>query len=507
MAYSATWPTLNLGRLIWPVGIAFAAVATGAVATMASERMIWLLAGAAAGMVLLAYPLALMWATTWYALVGTGMLIYFAGLQEADWLLTAAAAPFWLIALTAPLTAQRRTHHERTAGAPPFMWMLTLYLILALATSLTNAESVAQVLVGLKYYVLMFGVALALYVVDWDRQAIVRLCGGVMAIGLVQLPVCLYQFLVVRRHRLAVGGRFSGDSEVEASDSVVGTMGGSPMAGGLSDMLALLLCVLLATTLTMYYKRLLSTRWAVALATALLIPLLITENKIIVVYIPLLMILVAAEAIRKNPMKSLIGMVVGLLCIPVVLFAYYKIHWSTQYPTFEEAILRMSVYNVQPASGDLRREGQLGRTEAVEYWAQHQRLETIEYTLFGHGLAAAKAGSRSVQSRLIKQHGGIKLNFTGLSTLLWEVGIVGTGALLAALAMAFLAAGRLARSARLTPHEQCIIKTVQVAIAMFPISLAYQNTFVSWGHASFALFFTLGLVAFYSRVAARNVAS
>ena len=86
----------------WLAGAALAAVALGLIATVATERAIWLITGAAAGLVLLAFPTTLLWVTTWYALIGTGMLIYFAGLLEADWLLTAAAAPFWVMAMTAP---------------------------------------------------------------------------------------------------------------------------------------------------------------------------------------------------------------------------------------------------------------------------------------------------------------------------------------------------------------------------------------------------------------------
>jgi hypothetical protein len=483
----------------WTGLAAAAAVALGLIATLATERALWIITGAGLGLVLLAFPTVLLWLTTWYALVGVGMLIYFAGLTEADWLLSAAAAPFWLIALTAPLAVRRG--RAPAAGAPAFLWLIGLYLVLALGSSVMNAESVAQVLVGLKFYVLMFGVTLALFFADWDRRAMLKLCAGIVAIGLVQLPVALYQFVFIRSRRLEVGGRFAGDSEVEASDSVVGTMGGNPMAGGLSDLLALLLCALLAGVLALYLKRVITARRALLLSGALVFPLLITENKIIVVYFPLIAFIVAGGVMRRNPLKAAFGALAGVLLIPVVLWVYYQIHWSTQYPTFEEAVLRMSVYNIRPADGALKREGQLGRTEALEHWANHQSLGQIEHALFGHGLAAAKAGSRTVQSSLVQRHGGIQLNFTGLSTLLWEVGLVGTGVLLAALAAAFAAAGRLARSPRLEPAEQCVVQAAQVTVAMLPISLAYQNTLVSWGHASFAMFLALGLVAYYWRVA------
>jgi hypothetical protein len=483
----------------WTGLAAAAAVALGLIATLATERALWIITGAGLGLVLLAFPTVLLWLTTWYALVGMGMLVYFAGLAEADWLLSAAAAPFWLIALAAPLDARRGP--GTPAGAPAFLWLLGLYLVLALATSMVSAESVAQVLVGLKFYVLMFGVTLALFLARWERQSILRLCAGIVAIGLVQLPVALYQFVFIRGHRLEVGGRFAGDSEVEASDSVVGTMGGNPMAGGMSDLLALLLCAVLAGVLALYLKRVISARRALLLSGALLAPLLMGENKIIVVYFPLIALIIAGGVMRRNPLKAAFGALAGLLLIPVVLWAYYQIHWSTQYPTFEEALLRMSVYNIRPADGALKREGQLGRIEALEYWASHQRLGEIEHALFGHGLAAAKAGSRTVQPSLLKKHGGIQLNFTGLSTLLWEVGLVGTGVLLGALAAAFLTAGRLARSPRLEPAEQCAVQAAQVTIAMLPVWLAYQNTMVSWSHASFVVFLALGLVAYYWRVA------
>lgn len=489
----------------WTALAAAAAVALGLIATLATERVLWIISGAGVGLVLLAFPSVLLWLTTWYALVGVGMLIYFAGLAEADWLLSAAAAPFWLIAFIAPLAA--RGGRARPAGAPAFLWLLGLYLALALGASLLSAESGAQLLVGLKYYVLMFGVTLALYFADWKRQSILRLCASLVAIGLLQLPVALYQFVFVRSRRLAVGGRFAGDSEVEASDSVVGTMGGNPMAGGLSDLLALLLCALLAGVLALYLKRVIGARRALLLAGVLVFPLLITENKIIVVYFPLIAFIVAGGVMRRNPLKAALGALAGVLLIPVVLWVYYQVHWSTQYATFEEAVLRMSVYNIRPADGALKREGQLGRTEALEYWAANQSLGEIERALFGHGLAAAKAGSRTVQSSLVKRHGGIQLNFTGLSTLLWEVGLVGTGVLLAALAAAYRAAGRLTASPRLEPAEQAVAQALQVTIAMLPISLAYQNTLVSWGHASFAMFLALGLVAYYWRVASAGASS
>lgn len=485
------------GDLWWLACAGMLAVAVGLATTTGNALAAVAVVGLVVGSMLIGLPIPLLWLTLIYSLVISGLLWYFAGLDKTDYLIFALCGAFWPATLISALHARQNQRFD--SGMPLHFWFLVTFAITTLTTSVIQLDSTVQLLIGLKSYLVCAGLAVALLVIPWPRRVIKRIALAVFVIGLIQLPFALFQFFFVRRLRIARGGFGSGDSEIEASDSVVGTMGGFMMSFGLDSLLAVLQIALLGGLLAAYLNRSVSVRIALPAGIVLAIPLLLTENKVIFLAIPLAFVIVAGYRIRQDPSTFMAGAIAVIVLVPAAIWGYYQVHWSNQYKDFGTAIQKMSEYTFKRATARDYREGRMSRVEALQYWWDSQSREDVEHTLFGHGLSASKQASGVLRSKLIARHGGLGLDKSVLTALLWDTGLVGTVLFIAVLVSAFWVAGRTAKSAMLDANEQTIVKALQVAVAMFLLGLPLKLDLTAYGQGSFLLFFTLGLIGYYAR--------
>lgn len=482
----------------WLIVAASLAVTAGLAAASGNPVAPVAVLGIIGGAMLLSRPAPLLFLTVVYSLLISGVLWYFAGLDKTDYLIFVLCSAFWPATLICALGS--RENSPPNPGMPAYFWLLAGYAAITLGSSLIQFESSIQLLIGLKSYFVCAGLMVALMLIPWPRNVIKKVALAVFVIGLIQLPFALFQFLVVRRLRIAHGGFGGGDNEIEASDSVVGTMGGFMMTFGLDSLLAVLQVALLAGLLVSYLNRSVSVRAAVPAAIVLATPLVLTENKLIFLAIPLAFFVVAGSRIRQNPSTFLAGAIAVAISIAVGIWGYYQVHWSNQYPDFGTALEKSAEYSFKPSTGrDRRQEGKMSRVEALQYWWDSQSREQVETTLFGHGLSASKRDSGFFRSQLVARHGDLGLDKSLLTALLWDTGVVGTALFIAVLASAFRVAGRTAKSAALDPAEQAIVKALQVATVMFVLGMPLKLDLIAYGQGSFSLFFTLGLIGYYAR--------
>jgi len=485
--------------LLWTAAAIVAGALLGTVVALGEPLPALIVGGIFAGSVLVAFPGALLWSALLYGLVGVGALNAIAGMDRADWLLSAMGVAFWALALTATL-------RDRSGAArlpvPAFVWGFVTFFALAAVVAIARFEDPLQLLIGARGYVAMFGVTLALALVPWSHRFIHRFALGTLLVGVAQLPVTLYQYVFVRAWRIDTGGRREGDSAIEASDSVFGTMGGDALSWGLDDLLALVLCALLAGVLAFAREGGITKARAALLASILAVPLFLSENKIVIVFLPLLVLILFGRDLARRPLRLLGAIAAAAAFVPAAAVVYYYAHWSTQYGSLETAVVKMTEYTFKPMYQRGLSDGDMSRLDAVQYWAEQQSIGDPAATLFGHGLAASKWSSTLFHSRLVGRHDNRRLDKSGLSALLWDTGLVGAIAFLAALAGACVQGGRLARSPALGAIDRAIVRGAQVSVLFALVLLPLKATLLTWAQASFVLFLSLGLIAFYHRQAA-----
>jgi hypothetical protein len=470
----------------------------GLIASLGSNVIIFLFVGLLCGLFLVAKPTMLLWISLIWTLVIAGLMGYFGEVSRAIWPVYAAAAAFWMVAGISAFSTKRIVRVRESSRLPGYLITLIIFYVLSLANSLYQFDGVSQLLAGVKNYLLFFGLTLALVSSAYSTKALHQIAIGILIIGLIQLPVTLYQYFFIRSKRIETGGRTIGDSLVEASDSVVGTMSGSMTGGGLDDALALLVCIVLTGILAAWRGGLLRTSYMALLSVMVIIPVLFSENKIIVVYFPVVFLVVGWDYIRSRPH----AMVLAGLAMPLLLFGvlvgHYHLHWSSQYDDLETAVEKNFLYSFEEKSSEDRaRLGNMTRREAVEFWWESHTVFHPDTLFLGHGLGSSRLYSTVVSSKTVREYGGRDLAKTGLSQLLWETGLIGTLLFFWALLAAAQHARKIAQTVE--SMDRVMLRTIQAGLLMMAISLLYKGSLLNAAQMGFLLFFMFGMVAYYGQ--------
>jgi hypothetical protein len=275
-------------------------------------------------------------------------------------------------------------------------------------------------------------------------------------------------------------------------------MSGSMTGGGLDDALALLVCIVLTGILAAWRGGLLRTSYMALLSVMVIIPVLFSENKIIVVYFPVVFLVVGWDYIRSRPH----AMVLAGLAMPLLLFGvlvgHYHLHWSSQYDDLETAVEKNFLYSFEEKSSEDRaRLGNMTRREAVEFWWESHTVFHPDTLFLGHGLGSSRLNSTVVSSKTVREYGGRDLAKTGLSQLLWETGLIGTLLFFWALLAAAQHARKIAQTVE--SMDRVMLRTIQAGLLMMAISLLYKGSLLNAAQMGFLLFFMFGMVAYYGQ--------
>ena len=147
----------------------------------------------------------------------------------------------------------------------------------------------------------------------------------------------------------------------------------------------------------------------------------------------------------------------------------------------------------------------------MTFWFTEQRHYPFIKTLVGHGLSSAREG----EGRLLDTSGNLAnaryallgIGLTTASSLLWDVGIVGTLAAFGILGAAFVQAGRLARRRGSGAYQCGLFEGIQATIALVALSFFHKNYFTfHLGYQVFVLTL-LGFVVWASRRIDRPVSA
>jgi len=428
-----------------------------------------------AGLALIAFPDAGIWVVIVGALVAAGLIdLYMPSLRPLVWGLSLLSMGMAGIALIKALFGQVRNRTVAKEEAELAICAL-IFVLCAIFSSLANWHGISGFLVGLKGYFQVWGLLVAIYFLTKDELDARRLISFFLLLGILQFPFVLHQFLVLAPQR---SGIVFAEHGIVAGDIVTGTFGGSMMGGGRSSNLALLCVFSVTIMLAQWRSGLITTGRAVLATLFLLFPMFLSEAKLFLVLLPIALFLLFRDRILRDPLKAIAG-TVALGALLMAIFFAYSLLPSTKsqgVSSLKEMLHQNIEYNIgKRGYGNLL----LNRSTVYLFWfKEHAHSDMLVAALIGHGPGATSGGTAlNDDSLAYKRYRGYGIGLTGLSSLLWEVGLLGTAAALAIFFSAYRLGGRLVEQWQGTAHWPAL-KSSQVAIPFFAVSLLHNNYFV-----------------------------
>jgi hypothetical protein len=444
----------------------------GALLGLSAYLPVFALLALVAGAAILMSPRLAVWVALVGALCIAGLIeLYLPGLQQVRWLFSLLSIVLMLVA-TVRFLAQPRQQGTAELGGGAVVLLCFVCVACAVAGALAAGMPSAAALVGLKNYFQMWGVLAALAVFGYEAAQVSKFIRLLAMLALVQMPFVLHQFLVLvpQRSTQAASERF-----VVAVDVVAGTFGGSMAGGGRSSDLAILAAIAIVYFFARWKAGQSSLLRAALLSALAFCPMLFNEAKLALVLIPLGLLLLFPQAILRRPLTMLLGSVAVLGALVGVLALYAALPGAdAQRAGSIDRFLRDSLdYNV----------GQKGYGSAVLnrstvygfWWREHVRRGDWKGAVFGHGPGVTNPASATASDTLATtRYRGYAIGLTGISTLLWETGMLGTAVFVSLLLAAALLARRLALDDRLRPWR-AELQTAQIGLLFLGVSLLHNN--------------------------------
>ncbi len=434
-----------------------AAILFGLVAVTANPILITVMAALLAGVVLLTRPDWVVWLVLSLGLLVAGLLPLYVDALASKTVWGISLLGFFLMFIAFFKVATSPRIRKNT---PAFIWVALGFLVYALLNSLIQWHSAGEFIGGFKRYFQMWGLLFALCWLVFDERDIRRWRAFFVIVALVQLPFAVYQLIALVPLREGFRNSIPG---IVPIDVVAGTFGAHIYSGGANSEMATFLIIVLAFLLARRMEKALSIGRLILLTPLVLAPLFLGETKVVVIMLPLMFLVLYRSEMIARPHYGLMGLIVGALLTVVAGYAYLNI---TQ-KTLDDQIADTLSYNIYEKGYGV---DYLNRTTVLTFWAERQGAHDPVSFMFGNGLGSSHSPTGGHVARRYPGHG---IGLTAASTLLWDMGVFGSGLFVAILALAWHSAGRLRREST-APTVRADAAAIQVALALFAFYLFFR---------------------------------
>jgi len=476
---------INFGKLgLWMLFGMLAVVLAmffGLLAVTASPILVGMAAGLVIGSFLLMKPDVLIWLIL---LLGLAMGAFISMLSPQFSKITWAVSILGFVLLA--LSLFNLFLPGRSRGQPAFIWIGLAFLLVGLATTLTQWDSTGEVIAGVKRMFQGYGLMFAFAALVLSTREIGRFKKLLLFIALIQLPFALYEFifLVAKRGGLELNSA--------TTDVVAGTFGANIEGGSPNSVMAIYLLITLSFLFARWKEKLLSTQLLVLMALPMMAVFFLGEVKILFVLIPVAFMVLLKRDIPRRPGFFILMSLLGVLFI--VLLGYLYSAFIIQ-QSVEEIISDTLSYNVQERGyGNYF----LNRLTVLEFWWQRQGWNDPVPFVFGHGLGSAFSAPSLVPGHIARNWPMYGIDLTAASSLLWDTGVIGLGLFMLMLLAAWHTCSVLLRES----HDSAVIAdatAIQAAIAMFAVFVFYNNSLVNHPSMEIILAGVLGYLAYLYR--------
>lgn len=464
------------------------AIALSILGGMAASTGSALVVGAFIGVGVTAFlafaPSYLFAVTMFFSLAIAGLAEFYFGIGQANWI--PSLLGFALLAM-AGLARGEIARRPNRAFLPSVGWLVAGYFFILLFASILNANTLFQLVAGVRNYLPFIGVFLALQSFANSDKNLKTWVNSLLLIGIIQFPFALHQAIFIAPMRekslAAVGG---------GGEAIVGTFGGNPMGGGYTGemaifvLLASLLAIALAPTMR-HGKALALVMSAFAIGCVAL-----AETKIVFVLTPIAVTMVFWEELRASP-RRFFGLLAAISVVLGCLAAVYAWRfWGKGPGEFWHAF----TYSFDPnfMVDRLHR----GRVAALIHWWENNAVQFDFFHAFlGYGMASTLEASRILGEGSAVKVFGLGLDAHAASKLLWDGGLVGFGGFCWLIARTAWNAHRLIGQHSIPIFHHNVLKTARAAMLCFAVILPYQVSVVGGAPMQFLFWFFIGYVEFW----------
>lgn len=461
------------------VSLALASAFIGFVITTGNPLLMVVMLSPLVGLLLLANWRFCFWGAVVGFLVINGPLQQFVpGLGKLTWAFSGLS--LLLMALAIVQMAGRADAREWPRA--PMVWWVLLFLVVVVAGSALISGRPGELLAGFKRYFQTWGLLFAFAVLPVRERDLRWLARLLIVVGVLHLPFAIYQyFFVMPVSHLRSAATY---------DTVVGLFEGQGEGGGASGVMSLYL----VTFIAIVFRNWLAQRMTGGqLAIALLIlgtPLAMGETKAVVVVLPLALLLAAQGYFNTARAWLLLLFMFGLT---FALAVHYVTLNEVNGANFWRALDRVLAYNVGRVGYDGSALG-LNRSTVLSHWWSQHGLHNPVQTLLGHGLGSSYfAVSALAPGHLFLEYPFFNINLTTLSTILWDLGVVGLLSFLGLFVLAWTSLRKAIGEAQLESWEAELFRAAEISLLVSLLSMPYNNSIVSFGSHGTVLALTLGV--------------
>lgn len=453
------------------------AVVMGLIASTANVMIVGLGVGAVAGAMLLAAPKVALFAAVGLGLTTPAVFnIIGPSASKMTWGIVLLSYALLLPSVMRLLSLRR---------LPMFAWAYLLFAVYAVTVSVFMWNGAGETISGFKRYFEGAGVMFALIILPLaasDLRVLRRIIVGVLVL---QLPFVLYEYLVLVPMR---AGRVMGS---QVTDVIAGTFGANLVGGSPNAEMAMFVLIALGFCLAHWRAGTLRTRHFVALVIAATPCLTLGEVKVVILLFPLIAVVMYRHDVAARPGRYLPLMAVFAVITLVLGYIYLGVMGGTD-GDVGRAFADAMRYNVEEMGyGNYV----LNRSTVLSFWWKAQGLHDPIGFFFGHGIGSTfdSGDPMAVTGHIALRYPMYGVGLTSVSTLLWDVGVLGLILLLAVFVIAWLEANRICRHTddvlvRYTAHA------IQAALAVVALCLAYNSGALNIMPIQIVLSLVLGLL-------------
>ena len=477
----------SLADFFIPIGFAVAAAVCGLAIASGRVTYVAIAVGGLLGLVLLQRPAIAMWLVLVGSLAVMGPLAFFIpALEKLPWLFALLSI---FLAGAAVIYAATMTR-SASGPMPAFIPLFATFIVFSAASILWSEGMLGEGVSGLKRVTQGTGVMFALATYPFASKVVRRWMLLILAISIAHLPLALYQRLELSQ--VLEGG----------ADAIVGLLELDFKGRGASGVLALMQMLVAGGILAFARESLLKWPVAVLLIALVLAPLLFSETNVIFIVMPLVVIAVYADLIRKRPILLVFGLgafAAAFIALGSLYLVWQQTAWvGGQQISMEKRLENIIAYNFGEAG--YNNQGDLNRKTVFTYWANNHGLQNPDEWAFGHGIGSTNLFGDDSMPVLAVRHGGKSLGLSTVPQYLWEIGIVGTGLFLLAWWNAFTTGLRnLRRSA--PGFWRALDRSLLTAIVVLGVGLVYNASLSGILSGQVLAGLVLGLIAWRARFA------
>lgn len=471
----------------------------GMVVALGSPQLTLIVAASVGGIALLFVPTHItVQLLLLIAFVGVGTAMYYGKIAQAHWVPYALSLFLWV---KLPLDALMRVSTQpRTIGSGPALLPLTRILLLIFGLTalsiLINGTPLLEALIGLRNYLYIWSIAFVVAAGALDPKQLRQTLLMVLAIVVLQAP------FTVQQHFVAFG-------QTGNWDAVVGSFGGNPDGGGGgSGEMVMFLCFGLAYAASLWKVGEIRASTALLVVLAAIVATMLAETKAFFVFAPAALGVVMLSDLRRRP-----GLTLLMFSLTAALLAGTFLFYKSQYFDDTQAAHRdatVGEYLDYAVSADSKttqminaHTGEVSRLGAPLVWFREAGIGGPHGWVVGYGPRASNVSGLTGPGEAAR-HFAFNLTTSTITTVLWDLGVLGLILFASLIVLAAASAWRLSRDERIPQFHRATMEAMAGGFVVLMASLAYNPGVVDGYATQSFLSFCIGYLMYWQKSLAQG---